>query len=140
MRMQGAIGGLLLAAWLTFATALPGYGAAVASAIWEQVPAYPWATRPLPSWEAPRLAIAQTQDAPLKVVSFYATKLPQLGWSGRENTVAEAAAAVAAGAPAWLSFTHPRQGRLDVQIHAGPHPKTGNMVTLIFYETSRTRN
>jgi hypothetical protein len=111
-----------------------------ADALWPQVPNYPGSTRPLPRWEASRLAIAQSNDSPLQVLAFYADRLPRLGWTPQTQTVPEAAAAIAAGAPAWISYTHPRQGRLDLQIHAGPHPKTGNMVTLIFYETTRAKN
>ncbi|MEB3284978.1 MAG: hypothetical protein VKN33_06810 [Candidatus Sericytochromatia bacterium] len=125
----------LLGFALVLAPCLPVSALPAVGPIWTRVPLYPGATRPLPQWEAPRLAIAQTADTPLQVVAYYATELPLQGWEPLAQTVPEAAAAIAAGAPAWLSFTHPHEGRLDLQIHSGRHPKTGRNVTMIFYET-----
>ena len=117
---------------------LAGGGGAVAApaagALWGAVPAYPGASRPLPGWEGPRLAIALTPDPPPAVIAYYVAQLAASGWRISPTTTAEALAAAEARAPAWLLFTHPERGRVDIQISAGPHPRTGQPVTLIFYE------
>jgi hypothetical protein len=110
------------------------WAAAPDATLWGALPAYPGATRPLPTWERPRLAIALTPDPPPAVIAYYVERLPASGWRITPTATAEALAAAAAQAPAWLPFTHPSHGRVDIQISAGPHPKTGLPVTLIFYE------
>ncbi|MEB3197244.1 MAG: hypothetical protein VKP62_08580 [Candidatus Sericytochromatia bacterium] len=95
-------------------------------------PEYPGASHPLPAWERPRLAISQTSDPPQAVIAYFARHLPAEGWRSAPHSVAEAVAAADAGAPAWLQFEHPRLGRLDLQIHAGPHPRTRQPLTMIF--------
>ncbi|MEB3328116.1 MAG: hypothetical protein VKQ33_02655 [Candidatus Sericytochromatia bacterium] len=112
----------------------PAGAAASDPTLWGAVPAYPGAARPLPTWERPRLAIALTSAPPSAVVAYYVELLTATGWRIASTATAEALAAAAARAPAWLPCTHPVHGRVDIQVSAGPHPKTGLPVTLIFYE------
>lgn len=96
------------------------------------IPAYPGATRPLPHWETPSRAIALTRDKPGAVVAYYLASLPRAGWRTPEDEAAVALAAASASEPAWLTFSRPGHGRLDLQVTAGKHPSTGEAVTLIF--------
>jgi hypothetical protein len=98
------------------------------------MPAYPGATRPLPTWETRRLAVAMTPDKPEAVIAYYLRKMPTQGWRPEAGIAAEAFAAASAGQPAWLTFSRAGLGRLEVQVTSGPHPKTGAPLTLIFYE------
>lgn len=98
------------------------------------MPAYPGAARPLPGWETKRLAIATTADKPDAVIAYYLRTMPAHGWKPEPGIAAEAHAALVAGQPAWLTFTRPGLGSLELQVATGPHPKTGVPVTVIFYE------
>lgn len=127
----------LLAASLTApapAMAAPSVAERVPTPILGTMPAYPGAVRSLPGWETRRLAIAMTPDKPEAVIAYYLNRMPAAGWKPAPGIAAEAHAAVLAGQPAWLTFSRPGQGSLELQVTTGPHPQTRAPVTVIFYE------
>lgn len=123
---------LIIALGLLFAVGSPAL--AQEQPILGTMPAYPGATRPLPRWETAHLAIAMTPDKPEAVVAYYMNRLPRVGWRSAPGTDAEAAAAVMAKEPVWMTFLQPGIGRLDIEVTQGRHPKTGQDVTLIMYQ------
>lgn len=104
-------------------------------AILGTIPAYPLSSRPLRHWESPRLAIALTPDKPEAVIGYYIDQGPRLGWRPEDGIAAEALRAAHEGQPAWLTFRRTGHGRVDLQITRGTHPKTGQPITLIFYQS-----
>ncbi|HEY9723752.1 MAG TPA: hypothetical protein V6D47_17195 [Oscillatoriaceae cyanobacterium] len=108
--------------------------AAPDSAIWGTMPAYPGATRPLAKLENARLAIAVTTDKPKAVLGYYLSRLATLGWSPARFNTSEAQAAHTAGQPAWITFLHPGLPAVTVEVAQGRHPRTGAMLTLIYYQ------
>lgn len=104
-------------------------------AILGTIPAYPGATRPLTHLEKGDFAIAVTSDKPEAVIAYYIDRLSAAGWTVPPGIGAEAYAAVTAKEPAWLTFVAAGKPRLDIQVTQGPHPKTREMLTLIFYQS-----
>ena len=98
------------------------------------MPAYPGATRPLRHFETANTAIAMTRDKPEAVIVYYMDRLTRAGWQPVDGIEAEAHAAALAGEPVWLTFYRPGQGRLDIQLTRGRHPKTQELLTLIMYQ------
>lgn len=108
--------------------------AAPQTAIWGTMPAYPGATRPLARLENARLAIAVTTDKPKAVLGYYLNRLAPLGWSPARFNASEAQAALTAGEPAWITFLHPGLPAVTVEVAQGRHPRTGALLTLIYYQ------
>lgn len=108
---------------------------AAEAAILGTIPPYPGAARPLKHWETNTSAIALTTDKPPAVIAYYLHSMTRAGWKPADGIAAEATAAAEAGSPAWLTFERSGLGRLDVQVTSGKHPKTGQPVTLIFYQS-----
>jgi hypothetical protein len=104
-------------------------------AILGTIPAYPGAARPLPHFEKADLAIAMTKDKPEAVIAYYIDRLSAAGWNVPEGIAPEAYAAAMAHEPAWLTFVANGKPRLDIQVTQGQHPKTREMLTLIFYQS-----
>jgi hypothetical protein len=100
-----------------------------APAILGTIPAYPGASRPLPTLETKTRAIALTSDKPEVVAAYYINRLTALGWTPAPEVPHELVAAKT-GAPAWLTFTRTGQ-RVDLQITVGLHPKTHKPVTMV---------
>lgn len=124
---------LLAALWLSLIA--PVAAQARDAVILGTIPPYPGASRPLPTWETERLAIALTRDKPEAVIAYYVDRLTAAGWHPADGSEGAAYAAAMAEQPAWLTFERHGLGRLDIQISRGRHPKTGEWLTLIFYES-----
>lgn len=108
---------------------------AATPAVMGTIPAYPGATRPLKALESQGRVLALTSDKPEVVAAYYIHGLAALGWQASEDVPSELEIA-RAGQPAWLTFTKPGDGRVDIIVSSGKHPRTGKPVTLITY--SRT--